>query len=102
MKQKVTPFLSVLLALSFLMPAALFAKPIKAHAAQFSVSPTYVMVSDDNASAIAWIFSLFARIVSTISSNDLLLYPVLLCMVIAAVTLAIRIVRKFGMKSRRS
>lgn len=53
-------------------------------------------------SAIAWIFSLFARIVSTISSNDLLLYPVLLCMVIAAVTLAIRIVRKFGMKSRRS
>ena len=32
----------------------------------------------------------------------LLLYPVLLCMVIAAVTLAIRIVRKFGMKSRRS
>ncbi len=53
-------------------------------------------------SAIAWIFSLFARIVSTISTNDLLLYPVLLCMVIAAVTLAIRIVRKFGMKSRRS
>ena len=52
-------------------------------------------------SAIAWIFSLFARIVSTISTNDLL-YPVLLCMVIAAVTLAIRIVRKFGMKSRRS
>ena len=46
-------------------------------------------------SAIAWIFS-------TISSNDLLLYPVLLCMVIAAVALAIRIVRKFGMKSRRS
>lgn len=45
---------------------------------------------------------LFARIVSTISTNDLLLYPVLLCMVIAAVTLAIRIVRKFGMKSRRS
>lgn len=53
-------------------------------------------------SAIAWIFSLFARIVSTISTNDLLLYPVLLCMVIAAVTLAIHIVRKFGMKSRRS
>lgn len=52
--------------------------------------------------AIAWIFSLFARIVTTISTNNLLLYPVLLCMVIAAVTLAIRIVRKFGMKSRRS
>lgn len=48
MKQKVTPFLSVLLALSFLMPAALFAKPIEVQAAQFTVSPTYVRVSDDN------------------------------------------------------
>ena len=59
MKQKVTPFLSVLLALSFLMPAALFAKPIEARAAQFSVSPTYVMVSDDNAynaSTKSWTF----------------------------------------------
>ena len=59
MKQKVTSFLSVLLALSFLMPAALFAKPIKAQAAQFSVSPTYVMVSDDNAynkSTKSWTF----------------------------------------------
>ena len=51
---------------------------------------------------IAGIKSAIAWIVSTISTNDLLLYPVLLCMVIAAVTLAIRIVRKFGMKSRRS
>lgn len=53
-------------------------------------------------SAIAWIFSLFSTVVTTISTNDLLLYPVLLCICLAAVTLVIRIVRKFGMKSRRS
>lgn len=53
-------------------------------------------------SAIAWIFSLFSTVVDTISSNDLLLWPVLLCIVICAVALVIRIVRKFGMRSRRS
>lgn len=37
MKQKVTPFLSVLLALSFLLPAALFAKPIEAQAANINL-----------------------------------------------------------------
>lgn len=53
-------------------------------------------------SAVAWIFGLFSTVVDTIASNDLLLYPVLLCIVIAAVTLVIRIVRKFGLRPRRS
>lgn len=74
---------------------------ILAEAGEISLASLEMLIAGIK-SAIAWIFSLFARIVSTISSNDLLLYPVLLCMVIAAVTLAIRIVRKFGMKSRRS
>ena len=51
--------------------------------------------------AVAWIFSLFSKFITIISSNDLLLYPVLLCIVISAVSLAIKIVRKFGMKSKR-
>lgn len=51
---------------------------------------------------IEWIYTLFSTFVSTITSNDLLLYPVLLCIVIAAVYLVIRIVRSFGMRSRRS
>lgn len=53
-------------------------------------------------SAMAWIWSLFARIVETIASNDLLLYPVLLFIVTGAIALVIKIVRAFGMKSRRS
>lgn len=53
-------------------------------------------------SAIAWIFGLFTRVVNTIASNDLLLYPVLLAIVISAVGLVIGIVKKFGLRPRRS
>lgn len=53
-------------------------------------------------SAIAWLFGLFGRVVNTIASNDLLLYPVLLCIVISAVGLVIAIVKKFGLRPRRS
>lgn len=53
-------------------------------------------------SAVAWIFGLFGRFLNIIASNDLLLYPVLLAFVISAVGLVIAIIRKFGLKSRRS
>lgn len=53
-------------------------------------------------SAIAWIYTLFATVVTTITTNDLLLYPVLFALVMGAVALVIKIVRKFGMRSRRS
>lgn len=53
-------------------------------------------------SAITWIWSLFETFISTITSNDLLLYPVLLFIVIGAIGLVIGIIRKFGLKSRRS
>lgn len=52
--------------------------------------------------AITWIFGLFGTVVNTIASNDLLLYPVLLAMVISVVALVIKILRKFGLRSRRS
>lgn len=57
---------------------------------------------DGMKTAMAWIWSLFSRIVTTIASNDLLLYPVLLFIVTGAIALVIKIVRAFGMKSRRS
>lgn len=52
--------------------------------------------------AVAWIFGLFGRFINIIASNDLLLYPVLLAIVISAVGLVIGIIRKFGLRSRRS
>ncbi len=52
--------------------------------------------------AIAWIWTLFTRFCNTIASNDLLLYPVILFIVVAVVGLVIKIVRSFGLKSRRS
>lgn len=51
---------------------------------------------------IKWLFGMFTSFINEIASNDLLLYPVLLFLVMGAVTLVIRIVRKFGMRSRRS
>lgn len=53
-------------------------------------------------SAMTWVFSLFTTVVNVITSNDLLLYPVLLCIVLGAVGLVVAIIKKFGMKSRRS
>lgn len=53
-------------------------------------------------SGITWLFGMFTRFIAEISSNDLLLYPVLLFLVMGSVTLVIKIVKKFGMKSRRS
>lgn len=52
--------------------------------------------------ASTWIFSLFNTFITTITENDLLLYPVLLFIVLGAVGLVIGIVRRFGMRSRRS
>lgn len=51
---------------------------------------------------MSWIFSLFKTFVETITENDLLLYPVVLFIVLGAVGLVITIVRRFGMRSRRS
>lgn len=51
---------------------------------------------------MTWIFSLFKTFVNTITGNDLLLYPVILFIVLGAVGLVITIVRRFGMRSRRS
>lgn len=53
-------------------------------------------------SAVAWIFGLFSTVVNTIAINDLLLYPVLLTMVIAAISLVVVIIKKFGLRPRRS
>ena len=50
MKQKVTPFLSVLLALSFLLPAALFAKPLEAQAAAYNLNVIdFIAIFDEDA-----------------------------------------------------
>ena len=52
--------------------------------------------------AIAWIWTMFERFCNEIASNDLLLYPVIVFIVIAVIGMVIAIVRKFGLKSRRS
>ena len=68
--------------------------------AEVTLAPLTELIGGIKA-AVAWIFSLFSKFITIISTNDLLLYPVLLAIVISAVALAIKIVRKFGMKSKR-
>ncbi|MCH5320869.1 MAG: hypothetical protein J1E36_03855 [Eubacterium sp.] len=70
-------------------------------AAEISLAPLGTLISGMK-EAMTWIFGRFSTVVNTVASNDLLLYPVLLAMVIAVVTLVIKILRKFGLKSRRS
>lgn len=52
--------------------------------------------------AMTWIFGLFTDVINVIVTNDLLLWPALLFIVMAAIGLVIGIVRKFGLRSRRS
>lgn len=52
--------------------------------------------------AVAWIFGLFSTVIDTIASNSLLLYPVLFALVMGGIALVVKIIRKFGLKSRRS
>lgn len=52
--------------------------------------------------ALAFIWSFFGNLVDTIASNPLLLWSVGLAIVCGTVGVALKIVRKFGLKGRRS
>lgn len=48
-----------------------------------------------------WFWGVFTDLINTIASNDLLLWPVILAIVSGTVGLAIKLIRKFGIKGRR-
>lgn len=51
--------------------------------------------------AAEWFWGVFTDLINTIASNDLLLWPVILAIVSGVVGLAIKLIRKFGIKGRR-
>lgn len=51
--------------------------------------------------AATWFWDIFTDFINTIASNDLLLWPVILAIVAGVVGLAIKLIRKFGIKGRR-
>lgn len=53
------------------------------------------------ATAAEWFWGVFTDLINTIASNDLLLWPVILAIVAGSVGLAIKLIRKFGIKGRR-
>lgn len=52
-------------------------------------------------SAATWFFGLFTDLIQVIFTNDLLLYPVVFAIVAGTIGLAIKVIRKFGLKGRR-
>lgn len=52
--------------------------------------------------ALAFIWSIFGNLVTTITENPLLLWSVGLAIVCGAIGVGLKVVRKFGLKGRRS
>lgn len=52
--------------------------------------------------ALAFIWSIFGNLVDTIASNPLLLWSVGFAIVCGAIGVGLKVVRKFGLKGRRS
>lgn len=53
------------------------------------------------ATAAAWFWGVFTDLINTIATNNLLLWPVIFAIVAGTVGLAIKLIRKFGVKGRR-
>lgn len=51
--------------------------------------------------AAEWFWGVFTDLINTIATNDLLLWPVVFAIVAGAVGLAIKVIRRFGLKGRR-
>lgn len=58
-------------------------------------------LATDIGSISTWFWGLFTDFIEMISSNNLLLWAVAFAIVAGAVGLAIKVVRKFGLKGRR-
>lgn len=52
--------------------------------------------------ALAFIWSIFGNLVTTITENPLLLWSVGLAIVCGSIGVGLRVIRKFGLKGRRS
>lgn len=58
-------------------------------------------LATDIGSVGSWFWGLFGDFIEMISSNNLLLWSVAFAIVAGSVGLAIKVVRKFGLKGRR-
>ncbi len=58
-------------------------------------------LATDIGSVSTWFWGLFKDFIEMISSNNLLLWSVAFAIVAGSVGLAIKVVRKFGLKGRR-
>lgn len=58
-------------------------------------------IASNIATIATWFWGIFTDLISVITSNDLILWPVVLSLVLASVFMALRVIRKFGIRGRR-
>lgn len=51
--------------------------------------------------AAEWFWGVFTDLINIIATNDLILWPVIFAIVAGAVGLALKVIRRFGIKGRR-
>ncbi|MBQ7861364.1 MAG: hypothetical protein IJ349_04075 [Clostridia bacterium] len=62
---------------------------------------TLASLASSIAEAAEWLWGVFTDLINTIASNNLLLWPVVFAIVAGVTGLAIKVIRRFGLKGRR-
>lgn len=62
---------------------------------------TLTSIASSLGTAGEWFWGIFTDLINTIATNDLLLWSVILAIVCGTVGLALKVIRKFGIKGRR-
>ena len=58
-------------------------------------------IATNIATVATWFWGIFTNLINVITSNDLILWPVILAIVMGALGMAVKVIRKFGIKGRR-
>lgn len=62
---------------------------------------TLTTLATDVGTVGTWFWGIFSNLMNTVSSNALILWPIIFAIVAGAVGLGLKVVRKFGIKGRR-
>lgn len=58
-------------------------------------------IATNIATVATWFWGIFTDLIEVITSNDLILWPVILAIVMGCLGMAVKVIRKFGIKGRR-
>ena len=58
-------------------------------------------LANDVGTALGWFFGIFSALIETLSTNNILLWSIVLAIVTGALFFGVKLLRKFGLKGRR-